>query len=70
LQVFSTTLMLLDSILDHCARAGLRRPQVGPPLEPIVSLLMVKLGDGQARIRDAALLALTSLAISQAIGPG
>ena len=57
-----STLGLLDGTLDAAKKAGLKRAQVGPLLEPVAALLILKLGDGQARIREAALTALSSLA--------
>lgn len=36
--------------------------QAGPLLEPVISILVAKLGDGQARIRDAALAGLLAMA--------
>lgn len=40
----------------------LKIQQVGPLLEPVISILVAKLGDGQTRIRDAALHGLLSMA--------
>ena len=38
-------------------------------MEPVVALLILKLGDGQARIREAALAALSGLARAPSVGP-
>ncbi len=69
-QVFMSSLLLLDAALEAAKGARLKRSQVGPLMEPVIATLVGKLGDGQARIREAALAGLAALSLSPCVGPG
>ena len=66
--VFTESISLMECFLSECEKEGLRKPAVGPNMEGLISLLIIKLGDGQAKIRDTALTALTCLARSPCVG--
>lgn len=69
-QVFLTSLDLLYAALQAIERSrDVRHSPVVTSLEPTVVTLMNKLGDGQARLRDAAMSGLLAVARCPTAGP-
>jgi len=67
-QVFVSTLKFIESLLEICDRKGMRK--IGAEFESLVATLLFKLGDGQARTREAAQSSLVRIAKSKSVGPG
>ncbi|KAM3573336.1 hypothetical protein VYU27_004695 [Nannochloropsis oceanica] len=69
-QVLMSVLALLPAFLAAAQATKLKRSVVGPLIEPVIASLVNRLGDGQQRVRDAALSGLLSLASSPCVGVG
>jgi len=67
--VFFSTIALMDAVLASTRRAKLPRSTVAPMMDPVVSILIEKLADGNARIREGARKGLEVLAGSSNVGP-
>lgn len=68
-QVFLTTLDLLDATLGSIGRCNdARHNHVVAALEPTTVTLLHKLGDGQARLRDAAMNGVMAVARCRTAG--
>ena len=51
-QVFFSTIALMDAVLVATRRAKMPRSVVAPLFDPVVAILIEKLADGNARIRE------------------
>ena len=67
-QVFFSTIALMDAILASTRRVKLPRSVVAPMFDPVVTILIEKLADGNARIREGARKGLEVLAGSGNVG--
>ncbi|CAN0217894.1 unnamed protein product, partial [Phaeothamnion confervicola] len=70
-QVFLTAGALLGDVLDAAtADRTVRHNTLVSQLEPVVATLLLKLGDGQTRVRDGAMDGLVAVARCRTAGPG
>ncbi|CAM9530888.1 unnamed protein product [Chrysoparadoxa australica] len=70
-QVFLTCVELLETFLDTLrGRRDVKHGNLVSLLEPVVNTLLLKLGDGQARVRDGAMIGVMSIAHCKAVGAG
>jgi centrosomal protein CEP104 len=67
-QVLFSAISFMDAILAATRRAKLPRSVVAPLMDPVVAILIEKLSDGNARIREGARKGLEVLAASTNIG--
>ena len=67
-QVFFSTIALMDAVLFASRRAKMPRSVVAPLFDPVVTILIEKLADGNARIREGARKGLEVLAGSGNVG--